>query len=614
MTKQATITADEARFPLSKLVLSAMNPRQNVPAAEVEELAESIWTAGLIQNLAGIMDENGGAEIVAGGRRLRALQLLAERHPELAQERPELASPRVLIAPDQTTAQAWAVAENAARRDLHPADEIRAYGKMERSGATPAVIARAFAVTEKSVYRRLALAGLPEPVIDALAANEINLSAAACFTISADEARTLEVLEKCRGDNWSDYQIKKALKPDAVKDSDRRVKFVGIEAYQAAGGRIGGDLFAEETLLDDTDILDTVFADRLAEVAESHKRDGWKWVEVNHADYLGWWFVQENGFERIYKEEGELSPEQAERFDELAALAEAEALDEDGQAELATLNAITEGDFTDTQRAHSGLIIYVDREGEVQSYEGLIRKADKAEAIAAGVLAKSQHSADDAPKSPISQKLRDDLGRVSRGASQHAALRDPDLLIDLLAYQLSHNLYWSKPFGLSVEDVPNWPTTEADGYALDERLTENPPRDMYGKDLGKSFRAFRQKGADHIRGELVRFLAAQLRGGDEKLAALIEKETQPNTREVWTPTAANFFGRVGGPYMADLWRDLLDLSDDHPTATGFDKLKKGEKAAKLEALFRGDHDLRSALGITDEQADKIAVWLPEGME
>lgn len=103
------------------------------------------------------------------------------------------------------------------------------------AAGNPAVIARAFAVTEKSVYRRLALAGLPEPVIDALAANEINLSAAACFTISADEARTLEVLEKCRGDNWSDYQIKKALKPDAVKETDRRAKFVGIEAYQAAG-------------------------------------------------------------------------------------------------------------------------------------------------------------------------------------------------------------------------------------------------------------------------------------------------------------------------------------------------------------------------------------------
>ena len=66
--------------------------------------------------------------------------------------------------------------------------------------------------------------------------------------------------------------------------------------------------------------------------------------------------------------------------------------------------------------------------------------------------------------------------------------------------------------------------------------------------------------------------------------------------------------------MSDLWRDLLDLPADHPTATSFDKLKKGEKAAKLEALFRGDHDLRNALGVTGEQAAKIAAWLPEGME
>ena len=107
MTKHSIITADEARFPLSKLTLSGMNPRQNVPAAEVEELAESIWTAGLIQNLAGIENGKGGVEIVAGGRRLRALQLLAERHPELAQERPELANPPVRIAPDESTAQAW---------------------------------------------------------------------------------------------------------------------------------------------------------------------------------------------------------------------------------------------------------------------------------------------------------------------------------------------------------------------------------------------------------------------------------------------------------------------------------------------------------------------------
>ncbi len=614
MTKQMTITADEARFPLAKLALSPMNPRQSVPAAEVEELAGSIWVSGLIQNLAGIMDDNGGAEIVAGGRRLRALQLLAERHPNLAQERPDLAYPPVRIAPDHETAQAWAVAENAARRDLHPADEIRAYGKMEKSGASPAQIARAFVVTEKSVYRRLALAGLPEALIDALAANEISLGAAACFTISTDEARSLEVLDQCRSQNWSDYNIKKALKPDAVKDTDRRAKFVGIKAYQAAGGRIGGDLFAEETLLDDPDILAAVFTDHLAQIAESHKDDGWKWVDVSDEDYLGYWFIEQNGFERIYRKEGELSTEQAERYDALADLADAGALADGDRQELVALKGIAEGDFTEAQRAHSGLIVYLDRDGVVQTCAGLVRKADKAEAIAAGLLAKSPRSADDAPKSPISQKLREDLGRVSLGARQHAALRDPDLLIDLLAFQLSHDLRWCKPLGLSTDLVPTDPSTEAEGYVLDPRLTEDQPRDMYGKDLAKSFRAFRQKGADHIRGELVRFLAAQLQGGDKKLKAMIERETKPNTREVWTPTAANFFSRVGGAYLNNLWNELLDLKEDHATATTFAKLKKGEKATKLEALFSGAKDLRSALGVTDAQAAKIEAWLPDGME
>ena len=137
MTIQPTITADETRVPLASLTLSAMNPRQHVPEAEVVELAESILAAGLIQNLAGIESANGGTEIVAGGRRLRALQYLAEQHPDLATERPELMNPPVRIAPDATTAQAWAIAENAARRDLHPADEIRAYGRMERERRDP---------------------------------------------------------------------------------------------------------------------------------------------------------------------------------------------------------------------------------------------------------------------------------------------------------------------------------------------------------------------------------------------------------------------------------------------------------------------------------------------
>lgn len=616
MTKQSKITATEARFPLEKLTLSPMNPRQDVPEHDVIELAESIWAAGLIQSIAGLSGKKDTAEIVAGGRRLRALNYLAERHPDLATKRPELANPMVMLAPDAETAEAWANMENVARRDLHPAEEIRAYGKMEAKGGTVGTIARAFAVNEKHVYRRLALAHLPDAVLDALAANEISLSNAAAFTVSNDEKMALEVLETVRGEGYSDHQIKQMIKPDSVRGSDRRVIYVTEAGYDEAGGRKTADLFKEQTFFDDVALLDELFDAKLSEAVETLQTEGWKWIEAIHDSYLCHYNMGLEKFGRVYAEGGDLSEEEGERYDELADLANGGVLDAAGEAELAVLQTIIDGEYTDEQRAYAGLYVYVDGNG-VQSVSGaLVKPEDKKAAIEAGVLRKSMHgsSGSDGPKSPISQKLRDDLNRVTKGAQQHAALRDPDLLIDLLAYQLSHHLFWNDPFGITTTEVPNWPSTEAEGYALDERLTTNLPRNMMdSKDIAASFRAFRKKGVEHVRGELVRFLAAQFRGGDEKLQALVAKSTKPNTREVWTPTAANFFSRVGGPYMVEIWRDLLELAEDHPTVTTFAKLKKGEKAAKLEALFTHS-DLRSALGVTEAQAARIDAWLPEGME
>ena len=618
MTKQTAIVATEARFPLDRLTLSTLNPRQDVPQADVIELAESIWTAGLIQNLSGLADDAGGAEIVAGGRRLRALQYLAERHPDMAETRPELANPLVNLAPDRAIGEAWALSENIARRALHPAEEIRAYGKMERSGATPAVIARAFAVTEKHVYRRLALAHLPAPVLDALRAEEISLSNAAAFTIGDDEKRALEVLEQVRGAGASDHNIKRMLKPDAVRGTDRRAVWIGEDAYKAAGGRIGGDLFAEETLFDDPETLDALFAAKLDEAATAHVAEhGWKWAEASTNSYIGWHEIEQGKYARLYPEQGDLSEAEAERYDELADLANGEVLDEAGEAELAALQSKQDGAYTAEQKAHAGAILYIDREGRLCAQEGLVRGTDKAAAQAAGILPEPGHGGggDDEPKSPISHKLRDDLNRVVTGARQHAALRDPEMVLALLAYQLAgKGGFWDQPFGIRTDDVPNWPSTEAAGYALDARLTTpaTGEADPYRKvDQARSFRAYRGKGMERIMEDLHRHLAALLKPS-EALAGVIDKQVATSIREVWTPTAENFFSRVGSPYLNDLWRDLLGLAPDHPTVTTFQKLKKGEKAAKLETLFT-DAEACSAFGLTDEQTARIVAWLPEGM-
>lgn len=603
--KQEKIQGTIEQVPFADLYISPLNPRSVVNPDSIAALAKNIRQLGLIQNLAGLRDEAGKVGIVAGGRRLRALELL--------QDDPRFASVAVKIAPDQATAEVWASTENHHREQPHPADEIREYGGMADRGIPVPSIAVAFGVTEAHVYRRLKLAGLPAQVLDALKANEITLSNAAAFTVSEDEKHSLEVLEQVRGNGYSDHQIKQMLKPDSIRSSDRRAVFVGQEDYKAAGGRIVTDLFAEQTYLDDPAILADLFTEKLEAAAAAKKAEGWKWAEALTASYVGYYDIEDRKLERSRPEQGELTEDQAARYDELAELAEADALEAEDEAELATLQGIMDGVYTDKHKAVSGVLVHVENDGTLHVTEGLVRREDRADAIAAGILRESMHGTNDAPKSPISQKLREDLNHAAQGARQHALLRDPELVLDLLAYQLSHSLHWQDPIGLSPTEVPNFPSTGAEGYALDDRLTSNPPREMYGKDLAKSFRAFRKKGTEHSRSELIRFLASQYRGGSAEMSALVDKETQVSIREVWTPTAANFFSRVGGPYLNELWRDLLDLSEDHPTATSFAKLKKAEKVAKLEALFT-DVGTRKAHGVSEEQAAKIETWLPEGME
>jgi ParB family chromosome partitioning protein len=602
MNDQSHITATLQEIPFSDLHISDLNPRSVVNEASIATLAENISAYGLIQNIAGF-GESGGVGVVVGGRRYRALALL--------QDDPRFQTVTVKMAPDQQTAQFWATSENAQREALHPADEIQDFGAMEKRGASVADITMAYGATEAHVYRRLALANLQAPVIDALRNGEISLSNAAAFTISDDEKLTLEVLEQVRGQGESDHRIKKMLKPDGVKDSDRRAVFVGLEAYKKAGGRTGSDLFAEETLIDDPAILDALFGEKLETAAAVLQNEGWKWAEAIGDSYIGYYQIEEMKLSRIYADGGTLSDDQSEDFDALEEQAEQQVLNERGQARLAALQAILDGSFTAAQKAHVGVLVYIDNRGELKCEAGLVRNADKKAAIEAGILAKSNHLGSTGTKSPLSQKLAMDLGRITTGARQDAALRDPDMILALFAFQLSGKSGYTSAFGLRKDEVPNLPTTQNACYTLDERLTTPTPPAKYGSDMARVFRAYKAKGPEFIMEEIIRHLASLL-AVDADLAEVIDKAVETNIRDNFTPNAENFFGRVGGPYLIQQWRDLLDLAEDHPTVTTFAKLKKGEKADKIAALF-DQSDVRDAHGLTEAQAKRIDGWLPEGM-
>ena len=79
MKQSAIDKAPIQYFPLDRLYVSPMNPRTRTGSDwdGLRLLAESIKVAGLIQNLAGHLDEDGKVGIVAGGRRLLAMTELS---------------------------------------------------------------------------------------------------------------------------------------------------------------------------------------------------------------------------------------------------------------------------------------------------------------------------------------------------------------------------------------------------------------------------------------------------------------------------------------------------------------------------------------------------------
>lgn len=103
------------------------------------------------------------------------------------------------------------------------------------------------------------------------------------FTVTSDHARQEQVWQGISG-SWSKepYQIRRMLTEKTVRATDRRAVFVGLDAYEAAGGVVLRDLFQEDDggWLEDVALLDRLFAQKLKAEAEKIAAESWKWIEV----------------------------------------------------------------------------------------------------------------------------------------------------------------------------------------------------------------------------------------------------------------------------------------------------------------------------------------------
>ncbi|HEY0116250.1 MAG TPA: ParB/RepB/Spo0J family partition protein [Allosphingosinicella sp.] len=280
--------------PLNKLILSAQNVRKSNRDEDIAGLAESIHAKGLLQNLVVSpgQGDRGLFQVDAGGRRLRALEL----NVRLGRIPRDWPVPVKVVPADQ--AREASLAENVQKVAMNAADEAEAYAQVIASYADSwigadlpaermrdehiAHCARRFGVAERHVRQRLRLAELAPQILDALREGIISLDAARAYAGTPDHKLQLKVFEAEAKKGFEPHQpraIREALAGKVYTEDHKAVRYIGIDAYVAAHGRVEQDLFfgAEDRAI----LLDTALVDRLAlekaerEAQQLAQADGW---------------------------------------------------------------------------------------------------------------------------------------------------------------------------------------------------------------------------------------------------------------------------------------------------------------------------------------------------
>lgn len=586
-----TPAGDLRWIPVSELTLSPLNTRKVVAVEEINAMADSIAQSGLLQNLIGL-DRDGTVEIVGGGKRLRALQRLAAEGFINSGVRVV----PVKVTSDEALAVAWSGTENAARTELHPADEIEAYAALRAQGKPVSLIAATFAVSEAHVVRRLRLATLPDPVRIALREGAISIDQARALTVAKDDKACLAmldvVLQNPMGWQSNPRNIRHELAKQQIPATSSRARFVGLEAYSAAGGATTLDLFEDQTYLHDEALLNRLFAEKAqAETERVRTEEGWAWAT----------FLPDSQFvydakelEKIEPVQGDLPEGDLAEYDELAEIGE-DGLTEEGLARLTELQARLDGEFTDEQRAIAGIICRVDFSGGFKVHRAFVRKADVAAAEQDGDASDEGGASIASAPEPekIPQNLREDLQAIALRAVQTKLFDKFELLLVLLGFSLGEEFGYDRPLSVVAEAQTAAPE-RADGLTEDARFDR--PTLSRTNGAAEAFATFRAKGKAHRNRAITLALARAFKRSPASMFALIASEVQPDVRAIWTPTA----------YLDRLWSELVgDLSE-----LDFLPLKKAEKAKHLERLFN-DLSYREALGLSRAQNAVVDAWLPE---
>ena len=624
---------------LSKLRLSSANVRKSTPVL-IEQFAADIEARGILQNLlvAPVGRPRGTFAVFAGGRRLKAIQLLAERGTIEA----DFEVPCKVIKADDAVLSETSLAENFQRLAMTPADECRAFEHFLGTDGDVEAVARRFGVTRRFVDGRLRLANLAEPVFEALASGDMTLDMAKAYASTDDTAKQLRIFEQYgRSSYITADSIRRAIVNDTMKASDPVALLVGADAYVAAGGRISHDLFSD----DGDSWLDPEIAQDLASTLMENEAKrigdemGLAWIRPIATNNL---YGATADLHRVQLPRVPLNEDEQMRVDEITVRCEAIGTEmENEELDAEAYKALN--DEFDALEAEAGelanrpTVIPDDLKGRIGTFFKLDHKGKlvletsyfSETPIGSGDDGGSANSdsgkrgAGELPPEavapggkPLSARLQDELAMQRRDILAAAILADPALALDYALFAMIDASRGYGGYGTTITaGRPGDPCQYGElgesqaRAALAEAQESLDVTWRESADAVERFEAFRGLADDAKAGWLAFMVASSLEaksGYSSKtnpLHARLASILDIDVARWWRPTAANFFDRVSkGTLLA-----LLGTVGGNTLSSRYTNSKKGEVATSCEKLFAGE-------AITEVETREAALaWVPDAM-
>lgn len=351
-----TVGLNQLRYGHDKgAPVEGLNSRVTDRKGALQELVASIRAVGLVAPLAVAEGAGGFWYVIDGNRRLAALRQVAKAD-KLADDH------QVPVRKVDASLFEASLAANVVRAPMHPVDQFEAFAKLNADGMTVGDIAARFGLTDRTVRQRLALGQLHPTVRAAWRAEEIDAETAKAFTLTSDQDRQAEVFKEAHeSDQLDPHFVESKLVGDITQDN-RFVRFVGLEAYRAAGGEVVADLFEEEVHVLNPDVLDRLVREKMKAVCDELVAAGWAWAKYR-AD------VDPSKFDRPYRDDfAALTEDERARYQ---AIGGGGSDWQQGQRERLRLRRLgRERSFSDSERAELGCLVNVDPHGDLELDHG----------------------------------------------------------------------------------------------------------------------------------------------------------------------------------------------------------------------------------------------------